>query len=822
MRAISGPIFDLWASGGPFIGAEGKPHTRVTVEIGWTLGEYNLPVGDFSKPPLRYVQTEAQDQVETEIPNIQSVRIDRSIDQDAATIAITMVNNQHNAIGDPNINDAEFGNPGYFSFSRGDSPASLALWGHTANAWNDVLVPNALLRSYQGLGGHDKTLAEALEDGNLIQTGIWLLDEVKPATGGLLELNGRDLAKLLIDQPLYPPLVPMYDYQGCDVWPLQYARYFFIPGTQTATIYYGEGGAIATTKKIVGIEYAPTSSPCRPDLEGYWLPGDDGGSFAYGYVNHHGSLAGATLSQPVVGMAATGTNNGYWLATADGGVFCFGDADFFESLPSLEVSVTNIIGIERSRNGSGYMLAGSDGGVFAFGDAEPDYDGNAVGIAVGDVVGFDTRKTGDSGYWLCTNEGYVYAFGAAGYFGGINGAGGIDDVVGMASTPTGAGYYLLRSNGAIYTYGDAQYYGSPAEDAITLNDPATDLAVHPDGGYWIAAEDGGVFTYGPGLQFYGSLPGPWVNLATVTGNYFDLTDVIKDIVRWSGLWLYDGGVSPEPHGTFESTGIVSNDENGELPPSLFDGKAGIDVINELKAIVGFTFRVDEEGGCSWGVPNWWAPGNYLPDGSHTDVIPEINEGVNMTGYAVLYGDKSMRSKITIASYQPLSGVPGTVLTDYTPANVSALRGLHKPFPWVNKVFVKAEEQQIMAELIDLHINMQRRLGSVTCAANPLVQVGDQVRIVERVTSETYIHFVRSISTSHDLVSGVYNMTLQTNWLGDEDEWAIFTPSALVRPATIETTTTFGAVAIGGASTASPAPGVVFLDTIIPTPAVSVS
>lgn len=793
MRAESGHIYDLWTAGGPFIGSEGKPHGRVTVEIGWTLGEYGSPVGSFRKPPLRYVQTTAQDQVETEVPNINSIAIERSVDQMAGTVAITMTNQQHNAVGVANTNLEEFGNPGYFTFSRGDSATALALWGHTPNSWNDVLVPNALIRTYQGYGGNDKSIADAVDDGNILLTGVWLIDDVKPATGGLLELIGRDLAALLIDQPLYPPLVPVVDADGRDVYPLRYARYFQLPGTQTSTIYYGVGGARGDTgRHIRGIEFT-AGATADPSLNGYWMVGDDGGVFSYGYIGFHGSLAGATLSQPIVGIAATESSNGYWLVGADGGVFAFGDAGYYGSLPDLEVSVTDIVAIERSRGGNGYLLAGADGGVFAFGDAV--YDGNGVGTVVGNVVGFDVRHTGTSGYWLCTDQGYVYAFGGAAYEGGLDGATG--NVSGFASSASEDGYYLVQEDGAVYTFGDAFYFGG-AND-LPLNDPITDIAVHPSGdGYWLAAEDGGVFTYGPGLDFYGSLPGPWVNLASVDGNYFDLTDVVKDICLWSGLWINDGGTDPTPHGSFESTGIVSNDDDGALPEALFDKKPGIDAINEIKTIVGYNFRIDEEGGANFASPNWWQPGNWLPDGSHTDTIPVLDESVHVTNYGVLYAGKPMRSRIVIASYQPESGVPGTVTTDYAPANVSSLRGLHKPFMWVNQVFISPPEQQVMAELVDLQIQMQRRRGSVSAAANPLLQVEDQVRILERVTSETYVHYIRSISTSQDLVSGTYDMTIQTNWLGDDEDWAIYTPSVIAAPDSLETTSEIDVPVISGA------------------------
>ena len=39
------------------------------------------------------------------------------------------------------------------------------------------------------------------------------------------------------------------------------------------------------------------------------------------------------LNAPIVGMAATPTGKGYWLVGADGGVFAYGDAEFHGSIP---------------------------------------------------------------------------------------------------------------------------------------------------------------------------------------------------------------------------------------------------------------------------------------------------------------------------------------------------------------------------------------------------------------------------------------------------------------------------------------------------------
>lgn len=70
-----------------------------------------------------------------------------------------------------------------------------------------------------------------------------------------------------------------------------------------------------------------------------------------------------------VAMAPTPDGGGYWLVGLDGGVFSFGDAGFYGSLPSLHISVQDIVGIASTPDGHGYWLLGADGGVFSFGDA---------------------------------------------------------------------------------------------------------------------------------------------------------------------------------------------------------------------------------------------------------------------------------------------------------------------------------------------------------------------------------------------------------------------------------------------------------------------
>lgn len=72
----------------------------------------------------------------------------------------------------------------------------------------------------------------------------------------------------------------------------------------------------------------------RPQGDGYWEFGADGGIFNYGNAKFYGSLGNMHLNAPIVGGAATSTGEGYWLVAEDGGIFSFGDAQFYGAASS--------------------------------------------------------------------------------------------------------------------------------------------------------------------------------------------------------------------------------------------------------------------------------------------------------------------------------------------------------------------------------------------------------------------------------------------------------------------------------------------------------
>ena len=217
-------IWDAWEiSGGKMFG-DFKPHGRVTVEKDWQLNLTSSVYGTSKRGPYRWYQREDNSQVETEIPNVDQIDIRRSIDSDAATATVVISNQRHYDHGEipsEGASTTQLGRPGYYTWTYGQSADSQARWGQVENEFADVLVPNALIRTYEGYGGHGLSIEDAVAAGNLTLSGTWLVDTVSVGSRGKITLKLRDMSKLLTEQFLYPPLVPEA------LYPVRHCRYLF-------------------------------------------------------------------------------------------------------------------------------------------------------------------------------------------------------------------------------------------------------------------------------------------------------------------------------------------------------------------------------------------------------------------------------------------------------------------------------------------------------------------------------------------------------------------------------------------------------------------
>lgn len=986
----------LWQRGGPFIGADGKPHTRVTVQSPWSdlagtqkaldflrVTETDVGIGNWRSRgiPLRYFQRADNGQVEIEVPNVKTVQIDRSIDQDAGTCSIVMYNQQMDAAGVGTAGQTETGNPGYFTAGRAVSLDAQARWGFTANVWQNVFAPNALLRTYQGYGGHTKSVEDCLTDGNLILSGVWLVDEVTVRSDGMLEMKCRDMAKLLIEQTLYPPLVPVLKY------PLKYYRYVYdnvaikastytrvttrttvVPGDKNAayetssvdawygfdallhghhssdsmdgntdTYFLGEGnsrsdaafavnyiqatcgeqmnavyvhpwagnytmyvsvmengvwqgndvvpydpaelaasqayvntGADIAYVAVFGVpwetpqeyvlprtymadrvritfrdltytDYGPwhyragvrefrirgtagstantstttTSETLQPvfyaatsildltdqNVTGYITADQQGQIDAFGDARGYPQTGGNSASSGnTVSLAFTHTHLGYYELKDDGRVMCYGDAVFrgspfsssapIDTLPNGRMNISADIMVTHT--GLGYWVTRWDGTIHSYGDAP--YYAQVTGLGMG-VLGRACAHPSAYGLFLISSAGTVSVRGAATNYGSWNGPpalaagfGSSESAGDIQCNSTGTGYWILTTAGRVEAHGAATDYGEVLTPTVSTDVRECYWEILPapdDAGYILLRGDGYMFDKGT-VGFFGyPQPGGAARLRR-DGNYLDWTDIIKDLALWAGFLLYDPDLPanqpPDVYGNLESTGSFSPEA---LPDDMFDKKPVIDAMHAIKEAVAYLLWVDDEGALHFESPNWWSMGNWNEDGDRLQTLLEIDERVNMTNYQMNTADDVLASMIIISSENPDDSLADTVTTRVTPRTAQQLRGMIKPAMWVNGYFLIRAEQELMAELIALHIHFQGRIGQVSCAANPAIQINDQVRILERQTSETYIHYVRGISTSHDLDTGIYTMNLNTHWLGSDNTWAIQTTVDPVSSAEID-------------------------------------
>lgn len=1054
MWSSSGHIWDIWESG-QYIGEEGEPQARVSVEPDWYLQMSGAVIGAYTKGPVRSYQTAANSQVEIEIPNVSVLEVDESIDADAATCRIEIDNQVHIAnasILEPSV----LGDPGYFAWGHGDTAEAQARWGQTPNAWANVLVPNALLRSWEGYGGRNKTIPQAVADGNIRLTGVWLIDEVRVGVGGKISISCRSMAKLLLEQIVFPPLVPESQY------PMARCRWRFedviIPGTPTSITandqvsQYGVCQGFGSENSGSDVWYPGPNAAVhghRPsdafdgDAETYWYSVGNGSPdlpFALEWIEIccGGQDVNDVYLHPWAGNYTCYVSvweNGAWVDGSAGEVISYDPADIglyyganTANIPwvaqtgvpweepidillprvykadKIRLSFTNLqyspdgpfhyrAGVRECRariannlpgrpdehgtkKGNGnycvdyeteiltdrgwlkhYEVAVGDNalginpssGLSEWQTISNVYQEHRTSLPMIDLAGRDHNSlTTPDHRWLINHPlhaGYSWAYSdelgpmhsiptAASHSGfpslpkysdefvelvawfwtegclvdraslsqsevknpeGViridrclrqqfgepgliqshgsdpklveqalqmweNGASTAEIALAVGRTTVTINLWVrhglvpangrqwsrsVRDNGVVIfrlshrirplllSVMDEEKVVSP-EFICSLTEPQLrmfiDISVEADGNtrwdqqrfvsqkserriksFEMACALAGISTSTNWAKSHGqfvctlrkryktvpctptamrkytsytgviwcptTLHHNW--LARRRGRLFytgntDYSEIVRDLALWAGFNLrgaFDSAGQPQVYGNIENTGIYSDDCINE---EVFDKKPVIDVMKTFQNIVGFICWVDSEGAFRFESPNFWGPGNFLADGSHTALIPEIDETRQLTDYGVSYKDRGVVSEIIISSERPEVGkFNSTVTTRFTPPSAALLRGIVKPFGWVNGLFQNPDEQRILAELVAMHIFFQLRQGSVTAAANPNISINDQVRIWERETSESFIHYIRGVTRRFDKASGSYSMTLTTHWLGGSDgAWVV--------------------------------------------------
>lgn len=200
MRATTLQTQEAWESG-QFVGVS-KPMVRATIQ---RLSVMLTNAGDQVYSSISHGQTSQP----RELPNVKSVSWGRSVDGNVATMRMTLWNTKPAPIGSVPEAWGELDLPGYYSPKRGAAFFS-GTWEHETNDWQSWLVPDRLIRTYEGFGFSPELAPEL--DAHLYQSGLWRIDDVVFDTEGLINIEARDIGSALLDQVLMPPVVPMASY----------------------------------------------------------------------------------------------------------------------------------------------------------------------------------------------------------------------------------------------------------------------------------------------------------------------------------------------------------------------------------------------------------------------------------------------------------------------------------------------------------------------------------------------------------------------------------------------------------------------------------
>ena len=930
------------------------PNTRVTVEKNWKLSTTGKRLGSSSMGPYRWYQRKDNSQVEMDVPNVASVSIDRGIEDFAGQCNIEMYNNRMKWADYPYL-PFQTGEPGYFTYDHGNSAHAENQWEHVRNAWFNVLTPNALLRTYQGYGGIYKSTSQAVEDGDLQITGVWLIDSVTIGATGQISIKCRDIGKLLIEQKCLPPLVSASNY------PLKFYRYKYDTVDTSFWNLGPEAYSINSQEKLKFKDstayrwgHAPNSPTMGSKVDGHWdsdsVDGsvekyslsrgvdDPNASWAYDFWEY--TVQGVPdINQVYVDLYGgpyevyiSIWENGSWVGNynrnilySDSGNTDFGHLDTGARIPYVKKLAMNFeagdwISLPRyykagkvritlakpkyhgglfgrpyrsglrevkARNAkwafepnptpwqmdlaynpaqSGFFALDNRGGITALGQAKPYLANNPILNFGHASVAVCVTSTG-KGYWILYANGQISSHGDATHLGHAltDDDGGYTD---LARTPDNGGLWALHGSGTVHELGNAPdlgdissgqpagrkgtaitghptvvgfwavdgagyvtakgagvpYYGG-LDNSLTPKEWVVDIECNPDGteyvliggvgskvfnsvgstyyanssaqfsnftqdqnrfknltwgaaydvekpgGFWVIHADGDMDAFN-GASWYGTPGGQGVRRSD--GNYRDYSDIVRYLVAISGFTLHDPAHPSNKRvpvfGNIENTGVHGGDV--DLGEEFFDKKSIIDIINEIKEIVGFITYIDESGGFHFESPNWWESGNFSESGESNNYIPLIHEKTNLLDREIVFDSQHLRSEIIIGTEFPYKDNSSTITTRVVPPGSEYLRGMVNPAIWINGLFINEREQRVMAELIALHVWFQQKVGTVSFPANPNIGINDQIRCFEKYTADTYIHYIRGYSSKHDLGSGEFTYDVETNWLGNAENWVV--------------------------------------------------
>ena len=741
MQQVPEAMWDVWDAG-DFTGPN-RPVTRATVSkrILESQGPFRKLLFDRTIP-------------ETEIPFILKCDISRSLGADAGTMTLTFLNqtsidvnqnlDQGFSTGGPTRRSMRtLGSPGAYTFRRGlavGADQQSNPWGHQADSqWVDMFIPNRVIKTYQGYGTDGA--GRPIDDTKLVLTGVWLIDKVDYNANGTVTLTCRDTAKLMIEQRLYPPIIPL------DNYPLRFKVDEIID----------EGGVDGTIPEVV----SPVEPILGRDVARHPTNND---SSVQVWLGYNASVYGHRASDAFDGDEST-----YWLSIGNDG--SSGNNNFEWIQAGTGGEPINMVRFKPWKGGYTVYVSVKVDGVWLGSDTIPYVAGNA-GRNRADKPYVKSVKTDVGEKWVEINLPETYNADRVRLT--------FTDLVnsGLGSAPYRAGVYEFEVRHLTYP-----------ED-ITVTPPQ-----------FPAIPEGGDITVSPPQVIPGNIS-DYTDIVKILCAWSGLFWPYGDRDKVLRKFIKDWQVLTVP-GTTDSAGRVWGDfmNSGAYPvdpidSSYWDNKSVMDGINQVKEILGFIFYIDQTGGVVWRPPNIWRTGNFVTGVGYTDesTVRLIDENKVLLDYGVSIDDKSLRSEIVVVSaedpsvfgvYQPGFAQGETLPTTVDTSDLSLLGGQQRVMVVPNYPFGKGfddpelnararQEMEKFGFLTSLWIHWSYRKSSFKIPGMPAFHPDDQVRIYEQTTSETYIHYLQGVRSSMDLESGTWTMDIDTHWLGNgpDEEWVV--------------------------------------------------
>jgi len=731
VRTISAQTSAAWLSHLK-IGKESRPMARVTVQpLAQKLSAYDrngkAKYGRGQFASMAFGQT----QKPVELPNVKSVTWTRSTDQDIADCTVELWNTEALPLGRTPVpnNQADFGQQGFFSPDRGDAD-SRSRWQHVRSGWQDWLVPDRIIRTFEGYGFDVNEIPE--NDPHMYQSGVWLIDDVDYTHDGMIRLRCRDLARELVDEIAFPPVIPFdeYNHDGL-IWEKRH-------------IVEGRAGEIDGYVSGAGWKRPRYQTDSSQMYLGSGF--SDGGA---PYIQSNGSVRGHHGRHAFDKSSKT-----YWMSVGN-------EQHWSSAYEWVQGKVSGTVHAIRVKPWGGpYTVYVS---VFAGGKwrgrHKVPYRARAVD-AGSDIPYVTKAHVGKNGTTIIKlPKKYKHATKIRVTFGHL-----YNSHVGQYRFRAGA-YKIEYSSHVV-----PNLVGEVAAKQVGNYDDLSDIV------RWFLAWAG--FHWPEGNQAF---------ITDTAGNRVVIADASNDnLLPVGSVW---GDF--EATGTTFATDMSAS--NFDKKPILDCIKVITDLVGYIGFVDeygGYVWRSPNV----WKPGNYVSAidggplGFEQPDrlNAHTSEVFTLNEDQLLFNFTLSKSSQSRRDKIFVAN---TDGTLGAVANGPSPIK----SGTRRVAMWTDAGFKTSTECQVMADLISLRMLFRYETGKATIAGCPAIQVDDQIRIEERVTAHAQNHYVKGITSTLDNVEGTWRYELTTHSLGSPSDWKLTKQVAGLSPETKRYLSTVGKI-----------------------------